>query len=655
MDIKEEMKMQIAQLNMWTKAYDEGHPIVSDKEWDRAYFDLAEFERKTGIVMPNSPTQKIHYEVVSALKKVEHNHPMLSLDKTKDWDEFLQYFSGKDVIGMLKLDGLTCSLRYVDGNLVSAETRGNGIIGEDILHNARVMPSIPKKINYTDELIVDGEVICKNEDFKEFSNEYANSRNFASGSIRLLDSKECSKRKLSFVVWNIVKGFENTNSFLDKLYEIQSYGFEVVPWVSSFDWDAKEFLIDQAKIYGYPYDGLVGRFDDIKYGESLGTTGHHSRAAYAFKFYDEEYDTRLRTIEWTMGRTGILTPVAIFDSIDTGDSTIERASLHNYSIMRDTLGDCAYVGEPLKIFKANMIIPQVSAVADEFKKNYGEVITAGGVSAHDTIEFCPVCYGEVDLVKSDSGVLNYVCMNPQCEGKLINRLDHFCSKRGLDIKGLSKATLEKLIGWGWVSSIDDIYALHNFKTEWMNKPGFGEKSVENILTAINNSRNCELYSFICAIGIPLIGSTYAKQLAKKISTWEDFLYKVEMNEDFTKYDGFGPEMNEAIHKFNYIEAKLVYSMMRNVTNSLYGESSGSNSLNGINVVITGKLNIYKNRAALQEAIEHAGGKVFGSVSKNTTYLINNDNTSTSSKNVAANKLGIPVLTEEEFIKKFLEN
>ena len=256
-------------LNQMTVKYDEGNPEISDKEWDNLYFELKALEDKTGIVMVNSPTQNIHYEVVSHLRKVDHNHKMLSLAKTKDWNEFLNYFKNKDVVGMVKLDGLTCSLEYVDGNLVGAETRGNGLIGEDILHNAKVIPSIPKKISYQDHLVVDGEIICTDSDFANFSTDYANSRNFASGSIRLLDSKECEKRKLTFVVWNVIYGYEDKNSFIDKLNLVEQLGFKVVPWTSSFDWDAKEFLIDKAKELGYPIDGLVGRFDDISYGESL--------------------------------------------------------------------------------------------------------------------------------------------------------------------------------------------------------------------------------------------------------------------------------------------------------------------------------------------------------------------------------------------------
>lgn len=643
----------INKLNEATKAYDEGHPIMTDKEWDELYFQVVAWENGYKYLLPNSPTQKIIYEVVSQLNKVTHNHQMLSLDKTKDWNEFLNYFYDinpfKDVVGMIKLDGLTCSLRYTNGKLVSAETRGNGEIGEDILHNAKVINSIPNVISYKEELIVDGEIICTTKDFEEFSDEYKNPRNFAAGSIRLLDSRECANRKLTFVVWNIVKGFDDENSFMHKLNEVEKLGFTITPWTSSFDWDAKEFLQDQAAKYGYPIDGLVGRFDDIEFGNSLGSTEHHSRAAFAFKFYDETYPTTLKDIEWTMGRTGVLTPVAIFEPLDIDGSVVERASLHNMSVMYETLNR-PFVGQKISVFKANMIIPQIAwAEEDDERTKY----------YLDYPHICPIC-GEPTVVEiSDSGVDNLVCGNPNCEGKLINRLDHYCGKKGLDIKGLSKATLEKLIDWGWVSNILDLYTLREHEAEWVNKAGFGVKSVGNVLSAIENSKNSELHSFISALGIPLIGSTYAKTICKKDFDWHNFRECVEGRFDFTKWDGFGVEMCSALWKFNYEEAdKLAFEVL-NLTNSLWVDPNVKEttvaSLDGITICITGKLNLFKNRAELQSKIEECGGKVTGSVSKNTNYLINNDNTSTSAKNMSATKLGIPVITEEEFFEKFLKN
>ena len=635
------IKELVAYLNYTTKMYDEGNPIISDQEWDDVYFELKKLEDTVGIILPNSPTQTINYEVVTALNKVQHNHKMLSLAKTKDWNEFLEYFGAKDVIGMVKLDGLTCSLMYQDGKLISAETRGNGLVGEDILHNARVISSIPKQIPYKEDLVVDGEIICTNSDFKEFAEEYANSRNFASGSIRLLDSSECAKRKLTFVVWNIVSGLESENSFMERLTQVEDFGFTVVPWVSSFDWDAKDFLVNQATKLGYPIDGLVGRFDDIAFGMSLGETDHHSRAAYAFKFYDETYSSTLKTIEWTMGRTGILTPVAVFSPIEIEGSVVERASLHNYSIMTQLMGK-PYVGQKVEVFKANMIIPQI---ADSDQADPSE--------ERDWIsipQICPICGQNVEIVTSETGIENVVCVNPNCEGKLINRLDHFCGKKGLDIKGLSKATLEKLINWGWVNNLSDIFELKNHKDEWMRQSGFGERSVQNILNAIEAAKSPTLDKFISSLGIPLIGNTVSKELIKHIKTYEEFRDKAQSHFNFSDFDGFAESKTLAIWNYNFSEADKIYLYL--TIPEVKEETKTANSLDGITVVITGKLIHYKNRSALQQAIEKVGGKVVSSVSKNTNYLINNDNTSTSTKNLTAKKLNVPIITEEEFISKF---
>ena len=628
-------------LRYTTKRYDEGIPIISDKEWDDLYFEYQELENKLGIILPYSPTQTINYEVVTALSKVEHNHKMLSLAKTKDWNEFLDYFGSKDVIGMVKLDGLTCSLMYKNGTLISAETRGNGLVGEDILHNAKVIISIPQQIPYKEDLVVDGEIICTDADFKEFADEYANSRNFASGSIRLLDSAECAKRKLTFVVWNVVTGFDSENSFMQKLIKVEKLGFRVVPWTSSFDWDAKEFLINQAKTKGYPIDGLVGRFDDINYGMSLGETDHHSRAAYAFKFYDEAYPSTLKAIEWTMGRTGVLTPVAVFDPIEIDGSVVERASLHNYSVMKKLAPPYASVGDIVQVFKANMIIPQIAS----WKKDEKSI----GADIFFMPLGCPICGGKVELV--ENGDVQVVkCVNPDCEGKLINKLDHFCGKKGLDIKGLSKATLEKLINWGWINNLSDIFELKNHKAEWMRKSGFGERSVQNILDAIEAAKSPTLDKFISSLGIPLIGNTVSKELIKHIKTYKEFRDKAQSHFNFSEYDGFAESKTLAIWNYNFSEADKIYLYL--TIPEVKEETQTTKTLDGITVVITGKLKHYKNRAALQQAIEQAGGKVVGSVSKNTNYLINNDNTSTSTKNLTAQKLNVPIITEEEFITKF---
>ena len=641
MNLLEEIKMQIAQLNMWTKAYEEGHPIVSDKKWDEAYFRLADLENKANIHLPNSPTQKVIYEVQTELKKVTHNHPMLSADKTKDWDKFVQYFGDKDVVGMLKLDGLTLSLRYVDGHLVSAETRGDGEIGEDVTMNATTIASIPKYIDYTDELIIDGEIICRYCDFTAFSGEYANPRNFAAGSIRLLDPNECKKRNLTFVAWHVVKGL--TNDVAKNLNHLVGLGFLTTPWTSSFDWDAKEYLIDCAKELSYPIDGLIGRFMDREYGDSLGATSHHSKAIYAFKFYDETVQARLNTIKWQIGRSGVLTPIACFDPIEIEGTTVERASLHNYSVMRETLGPCAYIGEPLQVYKSNQIIPQILPVDDEWRYDYGYVVSHCGVSANDEPEFCPCCGKPVYRRISDSGVENYYCENPQCEGKLVERLEHFCDrKKGLDIRGLSEQTLKKLVDWKWVESIKDLYNLSSHQGEWKNKLGFGEKSVDNILVAIENSKHTTLEKFISAIGIPLIGERVSKILAEKCENWETFRNLIEKDSfSFEEWDGFGYEMNRELKQFNYDEADELAKMF---TFTIV-EKAGNDILKGKTFVITGKLS--RKRDEIKAEIESLGGKVGSSITAKTDYLIANQPENTTKYNTALAK-GVPIITEEEY-------
>ena len=627
-------------LNECNRAYDEGKPIISDGEYDKLYFELMDLEKMSGIYLSNSPTQNINYQIVNELKKVKHNHPMLSLDKTKDWNEFLQYFSGidasKSVVAMLKLDGLTCTLEYENGKLIGAETRGNGEIGEDILHNALVIHNIPNRINYKERLVVDGEIICNYKDFESFSKEYANPRNFAAGSIRLLDAKECEKRNLSFIAWHLVEG--GTGFHIDNLNLLNKLGFEITPWVSSFDWDAKEYLIETAEDAGYPIDGLVGRFNDIQFGESLGATSHHSRAAYAFKFGDQIEETELWDIEWTMGRTGILTPVAFFKPIDLEGTTVCKASLHNVSVMKELLGDHPHKDQLIKVYKSNMIIPQIYEADKTSESSLGFSIPSK----------CPICGGETKIIQEISSQMLY-CTNPQCEGKLVNKLDHYCGKKGLEIKGLSVATLGKLIEWGWVKSIKDIYKLNPYKDEWPQKEGFGKKSVENILNAIENSKvDCELHKFIAALGIPLVGTTAAKDLANEFKTWDNFIKAVHSDFKFYNLPNFGVETHNKIHNFNFAEAEEISEFIQ----FKLIEDKKDNKLENLTFSITGKLKHFKNRDELKKVIEDNGGKVNSSISKNTDYLINNDVSSNSTKNNTAKKLNIPILSEEDFFQTF---
>lgn len=636
------MKDLINYLNYHTKMYDEGHPEISDQEWDDAYFQLANFEQTTGIYLENSPTQCVNYQVINELEKKEHNHKMLSLDKTKDTDVVKSFLGSKPYVAMAKMDGLTCSLRYINGKLVSAETRGNGLIGEDILHNALVVKNIPNKINYTEELIVDGEIICKYDDFENFSNEYANPRNFASGSIRLLDSAECAKRKLTFVAWEVIKGFNEFEFFSQKINELSKIGFTVVPNTYNTGDDYK-LDIDLLKLIcqgkQYPIDGIVFKFNNIEYGKSLGETGHHFKNAIAYKFYDEEYETTLLDIEWTMGRTGALTPVAVLEPIDIEGTEVSRASLHNISVMLDTLGH-PYIGEKVWVFKANMIIPQISRA--EIKP-----LTISTLMCRK----CPICGGNTEIVQENNSQVLY-CANPSCEGKLINRIEHYTDmKKGMAIKGISKATIEKLIDWGWLESYSDLYTLKDHRNEWIKKEGFGEKSVDNILNAIENSRECKLENFISAIGIPLIGLTNAKEICKHIDTFEEFIQLIEDCFDFEQWATFGPEKSYEILHFDYEEAINIYKNYLTIQKN--NDIINVEKLKNLTFCVTGKVHIWKNRDELTAFIESLGGKVTSSVTKNTNYLINNDVNSTSAKNNKAKELGIEILSEENFKEKFL--
>lgn len=638
------MRDLIAKLNYHTTLYDSGKPSITDKEWDDMYFQLQELEKEFGVVLANSPTAHIDYQVMNKLNKVTHNHPMLSLNKTKDIDELVKFCNNIDCIAMAKMDGLTCSIKYQNGKLVSAETRGNGTIGEDITHNITFVKGVPVEIPIEEEFVVDGEIICTYADFEPFKDEYANPRNFASGSIRLLDARASAARNLTFVAWDCIKGFDNLSTLSEKLFKLNDLGFLFTPYIvlSAFtDNITKEkinhaiYLIkDTAKEFAYPIDGIVFKYDNCKYYNSLGATEHHFKGGIAFKFYDEEYETHLRDIEWSIGKTGQLTPVAKFDDIDFGDSIVNRASLHNLNIVKQIFGR-PYEGQLIKVVKQNMIIPQVT---------WGEKIDSDNdlISWFDPPEVCPICGGST-VIKDDF----LYCSNPDCDGKFINHLDHFVGKKGLDIKGLSKATLQKLINWEWVTSLKDIFHLYSYQNEWAKKDGFGSKSVMNILTAIENSKDCELWQFISALSIPLIGSTYAKEIAKKCATWDDF----RNTTDFLMWDGFGLEMSSSLLDFDYGEAdELVKEEIIHLKNSLQNQQTVESNINGKIICITGSLNHFKNRSELKSFIEEHGGKVTDSVSKKTNYLINNDINSSSSKNKKAHELNIPILTEDDLLK-----
>ena len=634
---KENILSLIDKLNKATEAYDSGNPYMKDTEWDNMYFELVRLEEESGLIFPHSPTQTIHYNIMNKLEKVAHNHPMLSLAKTKSEKEIYDFIGGKEYITMLKMDGLTCSLTYKNGKLVAAETRGNGTVGENILHNALTLPSIPKSIGIKDELIVDGEIISTYTNFKNWVDKYANPRNFAAGSIRLLDSKECSERGLTFVAWDRINAPEKTMT--ETLVLLDSLGFEVVPYLlNEFNIEA---LKTTATICNYPIDGLVVKYNDRDYGESLGRTSHHFNNGIAFKFEDDSATSYLQGIDYEVSRNGILTPVAVFEEIELEGSTVSRASLHNMSMAYEILGH-PYIGQEVEVVKQNMIIPQIiSSIKKE--KHEATILTPG---------YCPICGEPLELYcENESEVL--MCNNLNCSCRIINQLDYFCGKKGLDIKGLSKATLEKLLNWGWINSLSDIFELKSHREEWIRKPGFGIKSVDNILNAIEASKENTWEAFMSALGIRLVGPNVVKELSKSFSSWDNFIDAKEKGYEFYNLPNFGYEKHKTLHSFDYTEAKMIAEKYMNFKVVEPKEEMGSsNTLDGKTFVITGKLTKFKSRAELEGKIAAAGGKVAGSVSRKTNYLINNDVNSDSAKNKQAKTYGIQIISEEDFIQAF---
>lgn len=644
-DANNEMRKLVDKLNRWTELYDKGTPEVSDKEWDDAYFELVKLEEYNRFYYDDSPTHKVVYQTVSGLNKVTHNHPMLSLGKTKDIDELKKFVGEQLCVFMCKMDGLTVSLRYVDGHLVSAETRGNGIEGEDILHNAWLIEGIPHSISIKEEMVIDGEVICPLDFFEEnLKNTYRNPRNYAAGALRRLNSKENENCGLQFVAWDIIKGFDNFKSLAQKLNYLQDLNFIIVPAFvnnSSFN-DIDEIIKDlkfEAATYDYPIDGIVVKYDDVDYYKSLGSTEHHPNGGLAFKFYDEEYETSLLEITYDVSRTGQLTPVAVFEPVEIDGTICERASLHNLSIMWETLGEYPEYKQPIWIAKMNMIIPQITrAIKNDIPHDH---------TIEDVITYCPICGAPTEIKKSESGVSTLYCSNPECEGKLAQKIDHWAGKKGMDIKGLSRATIEKLIDWGYISELKDIYNLEQYRDEWASKSGFGVKSVNNILTAIEASKQTTLDKVIAGIGIPLIGTKAGKDLANKFGTYEDF----READTFLDIDGFGWEMNNALLNFDYAELDYIVENYLSIKKPELTTEKSNDILNGKVFVITGKLS--KKRDEWVTEIESYGGKVSSSVSSKTDCLICNQKEDTA-KYKKAESLGIPILTEQKFIENFLK-
>ena len=631
-DAEARVECLVSELNRLTELYDKGIPEISDKEWDDMYFELVALEHERGYILPDSPTQKVNYTVVNELTKVQHNHPMLSLDKTKDIEEIKSFVGNKDWIAMLKMDGLTCSLLYESGRLVRAETRGDGEIGEDITHNAMVIPSIPKRISYTDRLVVDGEIICKLDDFKEFEGEYKNARNFASGSIRLLDNNECAKRKLTFVAWDIIGEHEGCDTLNAKLHKLMDLNFEVVPFtIMGTIEESVGWLKECANVCKYPIDGLVFKLRKCVEYDALGRTDHHFRGGVAFKFYNELYETKLIDIAWTQGKTGTLTPTAIFETVQIDGCDISRASLHNISIIKKLglTNNCT-----VYISKRNEIIPCVESCLQD------------GDSAIKIPKYCPVCGAETEVVTENASEV-LMCKNDDCSGKLLGRLKFFVSKPAMNIDGVSESILELLIYRGWVKSFRDIYHLIDYKSSLEKCSGFGKKSVEKILDAIENSRDVKLENFICALSIDGVGKSASKTISDAFNGNFNAFYKAfKDGYNWSELADVGDKTASNIAKYlteNEAEIVDLASEMRFVVTKKIEVKE--NPLNGLKFCITGSFS--QSRDVLKEKLEAKGAKFVSGVSKNIDVLFCGDKA--GSKLAKAQSLGVKIIYENELI------
>lgn len=649
MDKIKRIQELVKQLNEYRDSYyNEARPVVSDATYDKLFDELSELEKDTGIVYANSPTQTVGYVVKSELEKVKHSHPMLSLDKTKSVDDLVKFAGEKDCILSLKMDGLTCLLTYENGELVQAETRGDGEVGELITHNAKVFDNIPLTIDYKGHFEIEGEAIITYDDFNKINEplsvdkKYKNPRNLASGSVRQLDSKTVAKRHIKFIAWKVPTEAPEgicSNSFLHRLMCARDFGFEIISFLTYSSSDKEhlpemiESLKTKAHNYGYPIDGLVMTYNDIQYGESLGMTGHHPKHSIAFKFAEDSEETILRKIEWSMGKTGSLTPVAIFDSVDLAGTSVSRASLHNISIMKELSISIEAI---VTVVKKNEIIPQIiSCDADIMDVNIPTT--------------CPVCGGETQIVKeNDSEVL--MCTNPHCKGKLLGRVSHFVSKKGMDISGLSEETVKKFIELGWITEITDVYNLEQHYDRLSKMNGFGKKSVDKLRESIENSKTVRLDKFITSLSIPGIGASQSKELTKEFRTWNDFRDASVGLYNFTQINGFGDVLNNNIHSWFKDMCGIADNLASLMTFKAKEKQNADNSLDGKSFVVTGKVFRFKNRDEVKTEIEKRGGKVTGSVTKSTYALINNDIESNSSKNKKAKELGVQIINEDQLIE-----
>ena len=629
--------------------YQESREIMSNFEYDKLYDELVSLEKETGIVFANSPTQNVGYEVVSALPKERHEKPMLSLNKTKSVEELADWLGGQTGLLSWKMDGLTIVLTYQNGTLVKAVTRGNGEIGEVITANAKAFVNVPLNISYQGELILRGEAIIRYSDFEKINEQiedvdakYKNPRNLCSGSVRQLNSEITAQRQVHFYAFSLVKadGIDFKNSRKEQFEWLKTQGFEVVEYHEV----TKETLPETVKMYSEaiaendtPSDGLVLLYDDIAYGQSLGRTAKFPRDSIAFKWADEIQETKLLYIEWSASRTGLINPVAVFEPVELEGTTVSRASVHNISIMETLeLGS----GDRITVYKANMIIPQIA-----------DNLTRSGV--RDIPEACPVCGGQTE-VRQLNDVKSLYCTNPDCQAKKIKSFTLFTSRDALNIAGLSEATLEKFIGVGMIHEYADIFHLDRHQEEIVEMDGFGQKSYDNLIAAAEKASHTTLPRMVYGLGVAGIGLANAKMICRHFKNDFEAMRHATV-EDLVEIDGIGEVLAQAWTAF-FSDGKnntIVDHLLAELTFEAGDEESSEGAdeaFAGMNFVITGSLEHFKNRKELQELIERRGGKVTGSVTSKTNYLINNDVASSSSKNKKARELGVPILSEEEFLK-----
>ena len=643
------MKELVEKLDQAAKTYyQEDREIMSNQEYDSLYNQLEQLEKETGTVLTNSPTVRVGYEAVNELPKEEHPSPMLSLDKTKDREVLRGFIGNHKCLLSWKLDGLTIVLTYENGELVKAVTRGNGIVGEVITNNARVFKNIPLRIPYKGQLVLRGEAIITYSEFERINEtigdadaKYKNPRNLCSGSVRQLNNEITAKRNVRFYAFALVSAqdVDFSNSREQQFIWLKKQGFEVVEYkvVTSESLDEAMDYFSKAIVNNdFPSDGLVVTYDDIAYGESLGSTAKFPRNSFAFKWADEMRETRLVDMEWSPSRTGLINPIAVFEPVELEGTTVSRASLHNISIMEGLeLGE----NDHIKVYKANMIIPQIA-----------ENLTKSGTC--QPIEHCPACGGATE-VRIENNVKTLYCVNPYCSAKKVKLFSHYVSRDAMNIDGLSEATLMKMIEQGFLSELNDLYNLEQYKEQIIAMDGYGEKSYNNLMQSIEKSRDTQLFRFVYGIGILNVGSSNARLLCRHFGNSLENLRGASV-EEMTQIDGIGEVIATSVHDYfenehnqKLLEKLLPYLHFEEENVSAGGEQE--QSLLDKTFVITGTVEHFANRKELKEKIESLGGKVTGSVSKKTDYLINNDNMSSSSKNKKAKELGIPVITEEEFL------